>query len=133
MAKNWIAGAIKHPGALHKQLGVPAGKKIPAKKMAAARAGKEGPLAAKRANLAKTLGSFHDGGVVPQTGSYMLEKGERVIPSSSHPHDEQAELMEQAKKVKGSMKKGCYCGEDGCGHISPDGIVARDGMKRFDF
>lgn len=55
---KWIAKAIKHPGALHKQLGVPEGKKIPAAKMAAARSGKKGPLAAKRANLAKTLKTF---------------------------------------------------------------------------
>lgn len=27
--KKWIQGAIKHPGALHKELGVPKGKKIP--------------------------------------------------------------------------------------------------------
>ena len=33
MAKNWIQGAIQHPGALHKALGVPAGQKIPHKKM----------------------------------------------------------------------------------------------------
>lgn len=53
MAKNWIAGAIKHPGALHKELGVPEGKKIPAKKLAAAakKPGTEG----KRARLAETL------------------------------------------------------------------------------
>jgi hypothetical protein len=56
--KKWIAGAIKHPGALHAQLHVPQGKKIPAKKMAAAKAGKYGATAAKRANLAKTLGAF---------------------------------------------------------------------------
>lgn len=55
---NWIAGAIKKPGALHAQLGVPQGQKIPAKKMAAARSGSMGPLAEKRANLAKTLGGF---------------------------------------------------------------------------
>ena len=35
-SKNWIQKAIKKPGALHKQLGVPAGKKIPAGKLAAA-------------------------------------------------------------------------------------------------
>ena len=56
---KWIGKAIKRPGALHRQLGVPQGQKIPAKKMAAARAGKEGPLAKKRASLAKTLKSFH--------------------------------------------------------------------------
>lgn len=55
--KNWISGAIKHPGALHRELGVPAGKKIPPKKLAAAakKGGKEG----KRARLAQTLKSFH--------------------------------------------------------------------------
>ncbi len=53
MAKNWIAGAIRKPGALHKQLGVPQGKKIPAKKLAAA-AEKGGKLG-KRARLAETL------------------------------------------------------------------------------
>lgn len=53
MAKKWISKAIKHPGALHKQLGVPAGKKIPAKKLAAA-AEKGGKLG-QRARLAETL------------------------------------------------------------------------------
>lgn len=54
--KNWIAGAIKKPGALHKEMGVPAGKKIPEKKLekAAKAPGKLG----KRARLAETLKSF---------------------------------------------------------------------------
>src|SRR6202012_951219 len=30
---NWIKDAVKHPGALHKELHVPEGKKIPAKKL----------------------------------------------------------------------------------------------------
>lgn len=55
---NWIKGAIKHPGALHRDLGVPQGKKIPAKKMAAARAGKYGKTTERRAELAKTLGKL---------------------------------------------------------------------------
>jgi len=57
MAKKWIAGAIKHPGALHKQLGVPQGQKIPQKKLAKA-AGKGGKLG-QRARLAQTLAGFH--------------------------------------------------------------------------
>ena len=57
MAKNWIQGAIKHPGALHKELGVPEGKKIPAKKLDAA--AKKGGIEGKRANLAKTLKKMH--------------------------------------------------------------------------
>ena len=50
---KWISGAIKHPGALHKELGVPEGKKIPAKKLNAA--AKKGGKLGERARLAKTL------------------------------------------------------------------------------
>lgn len=44
-----------HPGALHAELGVPQGEKIPAGKMAAAASGKDGPLAKKRALFAKNV------------------------------------------------------------------------------
>lgn len=50
---KWIQGAIKKPGALHAQLGVPKDKPIPAKKLAAA-AKKPGKLG-RRARLAMTL------------------------------------------------------------------------------
>ncbi len=56
MAKKWIQKAIKKPGALHKELGVPQGKKIPDKKLDAA-AKKKG-VVGKRARLAETLRSF---------------------------------------------------------------------------
>ena len=54
MAENWISGAIKHKGALHKSLGVPAGEKIPEKKLEKAEHSKN-PTLRKRANLAETL------------------------------------------------------------------------------
>lgn len=56
MTDKWISKAIRHPGALHKALGVPADKKIPAKKLekAAKAPGKLG----QRARLAKTLRGF---------------------------------------------------------------------------
>ena len=57
MAKNWIKGAIKHPGALHKELGVPQGQKIPAAKLA--EAAKKGGTEGKRARLAETLKKMH--------------------------------------------------------------------------
>lgn len=50
---NWIQGAIKHHGALHRQLGIPVGQKIPVDKLHAA-ASKPGVLG-KRARLAITL------------------------------------------------------------------------------
>lgn len=51
--KNWIKDAIKKPGALRKELGVKAGEKIPAKKLATA-AKKPGKIG-QRARLAETL------------------------------------------------------------------------------
>lgn len=57
MAKNFIQKAIKKPGQLHKDLGVPAGKKIPVKKLdkASQMPGKIG----QRARFAKTLKKLH--------------------------------------------------------------------------
>jgi hypothetical protein len=55
--RNWIAGAIKHPGALHRELGVKAGEKIPAKKLA--KAAKAPGKLGKRARLAETLKGLH--------------------------------------------------------------------------
>lgn len=49
-----MAGAVKKPGALHRQLGVPQNQKIPASKLAAA-AHSSNPLERKRAALAKTF------------------------------------------------------------------------------
>ena len=54
--RNWIKNAIKRPGALHRALGVPAGKKIPTGKMG--KAMKSGGVMGKMANLAKTLGKL---------------------------------------------------------------------------
>lgn len=51
--KNWIKGAIGKPGVLHRELGVPMGQKIPAKKLA--KAAKAGGKLGKRARLAETL------------------------------------------------------------------------------
>jgi hypothetical protein len=71
MAKKWISKAIEHPGALHEQLGVPEGKKIPAKKLNAA--AKKGGKLSRRARLAKTLKGLH-GGSTPISSTSM--KGE---------------------------------------------------------
>lgn len=50
---NWIAKAIKKPGALRKELGAKKGKRIPAKKLA--KAAKAGGKLGQRARMAKTL------------------------------------------------------------------------------
>jgi len=55
--KKWIQKAIKHPGALHRDLGVPEGKKIPLSKLE--KAAKGSGTTARRARLAMTLRKLH--------------------------------------------------------------------------
>lgn len=50
---NWIDGAIKHPGSLHRQLGIPQDEKIPAAKLDTA--AKKGGKLGQRARFAKAL------------------------------------------------------------------------------
>lgn len=50
---NWIQSAVKKPGALHRELGVPEGKKIPTSKVRAA--AKKGGKLGERARFALTL------------------------------------------------------------------------------
>lgn len=57
MAEKWIQKAIKKPGALHKELHIKEGKKIPAKTLN--KAAKAGGKLGQRARLAKTLKKLH--------------------------------------------------------------------------
>lgn len=52
--KHWISGAVKRPGALRSALHVPAGKNIPASKLAEAARSKN-PRIRKQATLAETF------------------------------------------------------------------------------
>jgi len=54
--KMWIQSAIKHKNALHEELHVPKGKKIPKKKLK--KAAKAKGVLGKRARLAETLSHF---------------------------------------------------------------------------
>lgn len=65
---NWIAGAIKKPGALRASLGVKGDKPIPAKKLA--KAAKAPGKLGQRARLAQTLKKFKEGGSVNEAGNY---------------------------------------------------------------
>jgi hypothetical protein len=56
MSEEWIQKAVKRPGALHKQLGIPADKNISAK--ALNKASKAPGKFGQRARLAKTLKGF---------------------------------------------------------------------------
>lgn len=54
--KNWIKGAIKHPGALRSKLKIKRGKKIPMETLDELI--KQGGAIGKKAQLAKTLRGF---------------------------------------------------------------------------
>lgn len=56
MAKNWIAGAIRRPGQLHRDLGIPQGKKIGLARLH--EASKRKGAIGRRARLAITLGKM---------------------------------------------------------------------------
>lgn len=56
--KQWVAGAIKKPGALRKELHVKEDENIPASRLEKA-AHSKNPLLKKRAVLAETLKGFH--------------------------------------------------------------------------
>ena len=56
--EHWIKGAIKHPGALHRELGVPEGQKIPERKIEKA-THSDNETMARRARLAETLSHMH--------------------------------------------------------------------------
>lgn len=56
MAKNWVASAVKKPGALRSSMGIKPGHTIPAKALATA-AKAPGKLG-QRARLAETFKSF---------------------------------------------------------------------------
>jgi hypothetical protein len=59
---NWIAGAVgKHPGALHRELGVKQGDKIPAAKIETVERS-DNPKLRKRAFLAETLAHLNHPG-----------------------------------------------------------------------
>lgn len=57
MAEKFIQKAIKHPGALRKQLGAKEGQPISAKKLSAA--AQKGGTLGRRARLAQTLRKLH--------------------------------------------------------------------------
>ena len=78
---NWIQGAVsRHPGALHKQLHVPEGKKIPRGRLEAA-AKKGDSKAAKRARLALLLVKLNAGRAASHPAKRTVHKPTRAARS----------------------------------------------------
>lgn len=104
--KNWIAGATKNKGALHRALHVPEGQKIPAKKLAKA-AHSDNPTMRKRAALAKTLGKMHkaEGGKVHSDAAQDRPMMEKIAKQAVSKHVGAAAPM--GHKGMGNLLKGC--------------------------
>jgi len=77
---HFIQGAIKHPGALHEDLGVPQGQKIPKAKLDAA-AHSKGKVG-RRARFAETLSKFSNGGAVDKPQPFKAPKADKPQPNS---------------------------------------------------
>lgn len=104
--KNWIQGAIKHPGALRKALHVKEGEKIPVKKLDKA-AHSSNPTMAKRANLAKTLRSMHaKGGMVHDD----VREDKKLIKSMVKPS--------AMKRARGGPTTDPYAENEGAGAVT---------------
>ncbi len=84
MAKDWIQKAIKKPGALRKAAGVKKGKKIPAQTLHKL-AKSSNPTTRKRANLAKTLRGFSDGGEIKNGQRKPPDKAGMTVVGKSTP------------------------------------------------
>lgn len=94
--KNWIQSAIKKPGALHKQLGVPEGEKIPSSKLRSA-AEKGGKLG-QRARLAMTLKGLREEENFESWVDSLLTEGEDLSDFSANELNDL--LIEMSKSEK---------------------------------
>jgi hypothetical protein len=70
-------------------------------------------LTARKQGSAKVMGSFHNGGTVPETGTYKLEAGEQVIPTRGRYRFQESGDTQSAGKGNGS-------GSDGARFPQPD-------------
>src|SRR5581483_7934045 len=89
--KNWIQGAIKHPGALHSELGVPQGQKIPPKKLAAA--AKKGGIRPASAVVKSE-----------QNASHQFYKKHKKAPKNDHDADDKMKHHKKHKAMKCKKK-----------------------------
>ena len=97
---NWIHDAIGKPGALHRELHVPEGEKIPAKKLKKAEHS-DNPLEAKRAHLAETLkGLGHKDGGRAARKSGGRTKGKTNIVIAINPHGQSDQAQQQGAPMQ---------------------------------
>jgi hypothetical protein len=105
---KWIQKAISKPGAFHKQLGVPAGEKIPAKKLA--KAAEKGGKLGKRARLAETLKRLG------KAGGGALEMGGESKPK----HRKDSKVTDiKINILAGGQRPPMLAGAPGAGMVPP--------------
>lgn len=98
MAKRWIQGAIKHPGALHRQLGIAAGKKIPLTRLRSA-ANSDDETLARRARLAMTLRKMNPWEVMHDEKGYWVVKKDTNEKVHNKPHKTRAEAVQHVRAL----------------------------------
>lgn len=126
---KFIQKAIKHPGALHRDLGVPQGEKIPKSKIKAAEHS-DNPKTAKRAQLADTMSKFKDGGM-PKLPK--LEPGAAPEPKPAPNMVSQEVNQDGMRHYLGKTIKRYADGDQVEGPPSPDKVPTPAGVKDADW
>lgn len=107
-AEKWIQKAIKKPGALKKQLGVPSDEKIPAGKLAAA--AKKGGKLGQRARLAQTLKSINKEGHEESLDEKITKKTPAGEIISDFEKSKNVKFKGKSKQKRKEMALGAYYG-----------------------
>lgn len=100
MAEKWIQKAHIQKGALHRELGIAEGKKIP--KATLEKAATKGGVEGRRARLAETLEGLHKG-----KGKEMAKK-EKEMPKEKGKEKMKEKMREMAKCKKHDKKHDCF-------------------------
>jgi hypothetical protein len=121
MSKAWISKAIKKPGQLHRDLGVPQGQRIPVSRIRAAAKGSG--KTAQRARFALTLRHLNPWEVVHDQKGYWVVKKDTGEKVHKQPHKTAEEAEAHVKALyaaegmesdmdKETMMKGAPKGEE---------------------
>lgn len=115
---KWIKKAIKKPGALHAQLGVPKGEKIPAKKLA--KAAKASGKLGERARLAETLKKVRKakgGKCVEDKDKDAMRKGGKCKMAAGGAAKQRKgfpKTIAPLRRAQGGRMRGCGAASKGC-------------------
>ena len=131
-AKDWISGAIKKPGALKRELGVPEDETIPASKLKAA--AKKGGKLGQRARLAVTLKGLNKEEVEIEESGVGYEAGkpaEKLGAVAGIPKSEQEAARERIRAKMAAKKAAKKVTEEFLGEVSDEPTTDKENDRKI--